>query len=369
MNNKKCKTFTSVADLIKPKKNYLYECHCIRCDGKKVDPRTQERHAKDECLWKSKNDKKKQEIAIMSRKKSTNKLSDVNLLKTNSNKSKKRKRDVPDSFQSNKPNNEDIPPNFFSDSFQLNNEENIHTLFSPNFRIPTLDNGDNYLDEENNQYYIYQEEEEDNNSNIDQEEENDNDSIGQEKDDSIDQEEENDEDNIEQEENDDDDNIKNLFTYPEIDSDEIFVMENLNDSMETEIILWVFKFQQRFRLSDLALEALIKFLHIILTHLNKLQFKNFPKSLYIAKKMLNIFQPKMQLAACNKYHKLHNVKNIVEYKKEGKAAIANCLHEEFPNNPCYMFCPGLGKILLSNSLLNLAIWMISHMMKVLQMMD
>ncbi|PKY56565.1 hypothetical protein RhiirA4_476956 [Rhizophagus irregularis] len=49
--------------------------------------------------------------------------------------------------------------------------------------------------------------------------------------------------------------------------------------------------------------------------------------------MLNIFQPKMQLAACNKCHKLHNVKNIVEYKKEGKAAIANCLHEEFPNNP------------------------------------
>jgi hypothetical protein len=30
---------------------------------------------------------------------------------------------------------------------------------------------------------------------------------------------------------------------------------------------------------------------------------------------------------------LHNVKNIVEYKEEGKPAIKNCLHEEFPNNP------------------------------------
>lgn len=45
MNNKKCKITkckieTSVADLIKPKKKYLYTCHCIRCNGEEVDPRT-----------------------------------------------------------------------------------------------------------------------------------------------------------------------------------------------------------------------------------------------------------------------------------------------------------------------------------------
>ncbi|GET63664.1 hypothetical protein GLOIN_2v1763250 [Rhizophagus irregularis DAOM 181602=DAOM 197198] len=39
------------------------------------------------------------------------------------------------------------------------------------------------------------------------------------------------------------------------------------------------------------------------------------------------------LAVCNNFHELYNVKNIVEYKEEGKAAIANFLHEEFPNNP------------------------------------
>jgi hypothetical protein len=83
---------------------------------------------------------------------------------------------------------------------------------------------------------------------------------------------------------------------------------------------------------------LIKFLHIVLTRLNELQFKNFPNFLYIAKKMLNIFQPKMQLAVCNNCHKLHNIKNIVEYKEEEKAAIANCLHEEFPNNPVSSRC-------------------------------
>src|SRR6266542_946489 len=271
------------------------------------------------------------------KKKSTNFISNVNPSQTNSNKLTKRKRDDADSFHPNKPNNEEIPPDSFPDSFQKNNEdilpdsfldsvtdffqpnnkeESTHTLFSSNFRIPALNNGDNYLDKECDQYYIYQEEEGEEDDCIDQEEEND------------------DDDNIEQEKSDDDDDdIKNFFTSPEIDSNEVFVMESLNDSMETEIILWAFKFQQRFRLSDIALEALIKFLHIVLTRLNRLQFKTFPKSLYLAKKMLNIFQPKMQLAVCSNCHKLHDAKNIIEYKEEEKAAIANCLHEEFPNNP------------------------------------
>src|SRR5581483_6055040 len=62
----------------------------------------------------------------------------------------------------------------------------------------------------------------------------------------------------EDDENDDEDNDIDFFASPEIDSsDEVFVMESLNDSVETEIILWVFKFQQMFRLSDTALEALI----------------------------------------------------------------------------------------------------------------
>jgi hypothetical protein len=314
MNNKKCKTETSVASLIKSKKNYLYKCNCIRCCGKEVDPRTQEKHTTDERLWKSEDDRKSQENTIMSRKKkSTNLISNVN----SSNKSKKRKRDDADSFQLNKSNNEeDIPPDSFLDSFtnffQPNNEEeSIHTLFSSNFRIPTPNNSDNHIDKECDQHYIYQEEEKEEDDDIDQEEEN------------VDE---------EQEES-DDDNIKNFFACPKIDNDEVFVVESLNNSIETEIILWAFKFQQRFKLSDMALEALIKFLHIVLTSLNKLQFKTFPKSLYLAKKMLNIFQPKMQLAVCSNCHKLHDVKNIIEYKEEGKVAIANCLHEEFPNNP------------------------------------
>ena len=57
-------------------------------------------------------------------------------------------------------------------------------------------------------------------------------------------------------------------------------------------------------------------------------------SLYVAKKSLNIFQLKMQLVVCTECHKLHNVKDIIAYKDERKVTVINCLHKEFPNNPC-----------------------------------
>ncbi|GET67249.1 hypothetical protein GLOIN_2v1776801 [Rhizophagus irregularis DAOM 181602=DAOM 197198] len=41
----------------------------------------------------------------------------------------------------------------------------------------------------------------------------------------------------------------------------------------------------------------------------------------------------MQLAACTDCHKLHNVKDIIAYKEEGKVAIMNCPYKEYPNNP------------------------------------
>ena len=39
------------------------------------------------------------------------------------------------------------------------------------------------------------------------------------------------------------------------------------------------------------------------------------------------------MVVCTKCHKLHNVKDIIEHKDEGKVTVMNCLHKEFPNNP------------------------------------
>ena len=321
-SQKKNSYVTSVADLIKPKKKYLYVCDCVRCDGTEVDSRTLEKHVKDESLWKSEDARKKQENTIKGRKQK--KSSIIIQGETSPNISKKRKRDShqnneeensppnPDSFQ---PNNEEENSPLNPDSFQPNNEENIPILFSSkpssHFHIPAPT-----IDESNIDDYF----------GVDQEGENEDEN-------NIQEGENEDEDNIQEGENEDEDNIKDFFATPEIDCDEEFVMESLNDSIETEIIIWIFKFQQRFRLPDMALEALIKFLRIIITRLNKSQFENFPKSLYMAKKMLNIIQPKMQLAVCTNCHKLHNVNEIIAYKEEGKVAIMNCLYEEFADNP------------------------------------
>jgi hypothetical protein len=43
----------------------------------------------------------------------------------------------------------------------------------------------------------------------------------------------------------------------------------------------------------------------------------------------------MQLTVYNNCHKLHNIKNIIKYKEKEKAAIANCLHKKFTNNPVF----------------------------------
>jgi hypothetical protein len=313
----------NIADLIKPKKRYLYPCHCIRCDGTEVDFRTQENHAKDKSLWNSEDARKNQEDTIIARKQNKSIIiQDVNL-------TKKRKRSSspnPDSQQNSR-----FDPDPFSedtDLSPLNNNENIvHTLFSSspslskplNFHVPVPDEN--------------KDEEEDNDEDEGDEDGDDEDEGDEDEDDEDEDDENDDDDDYDDDDDDNEDNDIDFFASPEIDSsDEVFVMESLNDSVETEIILWVFKFQQRFRLSDTALEALIKFLHTLLTRLNKSQFNNFPTSLYIAKKRLNIFQPKMQLAVCGGCHKLYNAKNVVEYKEEGKTAIANCVHEEFPNN-------------------------------------
>ncbi len=304
--NKKRKVET-VADLIKSSKKYLYKCHCVYCNGKKVDSRTQKDHTANKILWKSEISRKNQENSIESRKKKKSITPNVNPTKPNL--PKKRKMTSPNT----PPNPPDSP----------NNEDSIHTLFSPKPKSSSRfhDPASDLIEDENNindDYYPDYSGDDNNPDNDDYHLD--------EEDDNFDEENENEYDiNWEKED---------LFVSPEIDddNDEVFVMESLNDAIDSEIIIWVFKFQQRFKLSDIALEALIKYLRTVLIRFNKQQFEEFPTSLYKAKKLLKIFQPKMQLAVCTNCHKLHNATNITTYKENGEAAIMKCLHQEFPNN-------------------------------------
>ncbi|CAG8799419.1 27456_t:CDS:1, partial [Dentiscutata erythropus] len=70
----------------------------------------------------------------------------------------------------------------------------------------------------------------------------------------------------------------------------------LKDKLDVEILLWLFKFQQRYQIPDIALEALIKFLNNMLMMIDDSKFCEFPTSLFIVKKKLGIFQPKLRMA-------------------------------------------------------------------------
>src|SRR5919108_4219178 len=112
-----------------------------------------------------------------------------------------------------------------------------------------------------------------------------------------------------------------LFTAPNFDDDNNYESIELDDSLDTEIILWLFKFQQRYRVSDMALEALIKFLSNTLKLIDDMRFQEFPVSIFLAKKKMGIFQPKLRMVACTNCHKLYDSKIVTNYKVNNKLAI------------------------------------------------
>ncbi|POG61066.1 hypothetical protein GLOIN_2v1486519, partial [Rhizophagus irregularis DAOM 181602=DAOM 197198] len=251
-SNKKRKVETSetfVADLIKPKKKYLYICNCARCKGAEVDSRTQEKHTYDDSLWesRSKDSRKNQENTIMIRKKKTSSVNNTYInTEIKLNISKKRERNNYSGTSS--PDQDSSHP---GPSFQYI-EENI-TLFSSKpscFRIPapTIDeNNDeiNYFGENYNVDNINEGEENDDVNNMDEEENDDvdegeeNDDVNnmdEEENDDVNEGEENDDvDNMDEEENDDvdegeeNDDVEDFFASPKIDNDneEAFIVESL----------------------------------------------------------------------------------------------------------------------------------------------
>ena len=217
-------TVETVADLIKPSKKYLYKCNCVHCNGKKVDSHTQEKHTKNKNLWKCKISRKNQENSIKAKRKKKSITPNVNPTKPNL--PKKRKMISP----STPPNPSDSP----------NNEDSINTLFSskPNSSSRFHDPASDLIEDENNVDDYYYPDYSDDNNNPD-----DDDNHLDEEDDNFDEEDENED---EEDENEDDTNWEkeDFFVSPEIDgdNDEVFEMESLDDVIDSEIIVWVFKF-------------------------------------------------------------------------------------------------------------------------------
>lgn len=131
--------------------------------------------------------------------------------------------------------------------------------------------------------------------------------------------EEDDDDDDEEKEDDDDD-----------EDEEDVVDEGNNDDTfnhaDSWIVLWILKYQSRFRLPDVAINILIKFFRQVLQDINHMRYKEFPSSLYIAKKLLKVSKCK-NYAVCQSCNTLYNATEIIT--EDG----FKCRHTEFPNHP------------------------------------
>jgi len=146
-NKKKRKVNDKISDLVKPKKKYLYACYCLRCNGKKVDSRTQKKHTKDKALWNSEESRKNQKNAIAARKhENPSGPSDIKPTVSKKQKKGKQKKDSHHDTSSHE-SNTTLNPN-------PNNEDDILTLpKSKSYsRFFASENDDlfNLMDDENN---------------------------------------------------------------------------------------------------------------------------------------------------------------------------------------------------------------------------
>lgn len=133
-----------------------------------------------------------------------------------------------------------------------------------------------------------------------------------------------DEDSEDDEENDDYEEIN--FASPDFDTNELKLPPNLDNDTYIWVILWVLQYQQRYKLSNIAIDSLFKFLRFTLSTIDASKFSSFPSSLYMAKKKLGIPTEVIQYAACNKCHKLYDINEL------DKTEVQTCSFINYPNH-------------------------------------
>jgi hypothetical protein len=127
-----------------------------------------------------------------------------------------------------------------------------------------------------------------------------------------------------------DDVLNKLFSAPNFDSNiETFNTNvNVNDMW---ILLWIFKYQSRFKLSDSAIDVLIQFFKLVLLDIDKNRFEKFPSSAYMAKKLMGFAEKSKNYIVCPNCNKLFNPTEIISTNLADSRI--KCNHIEFPNHP------------------------------------
>lgn len=121
------------------------------------------------------------------------------------------------------------------------------------------------------------------------------------------------------------------FASPDFDDDEPKRPNTTNDN-HTWILLWLLEYQQRYKISNIAMDSLLKFLSLFLSTIDESKFSSFPSTLYMVKKRLGITTKMIQYAACNKCHKLYNINELLD-----KNEVQTCSFINYPNHTIQRF--------------------------------
>src|SRR5260363_414499 len=126
------------------------------------------------------------------------------------------------------------------------------------------------------------------------------------------------------------DNEETIMDYsaPDIENGDEEVFKNIDnlDNSFGWILIWILRYQQRYRLPDTATESLVKFMHYLLTYLDQDQFNNFPESLYLAQKLMGLGLHINNYTPCSACDKLYEPSNVTTKKPE---QIPICLYCTF----------------------------------------
>ena len=99
-----------------------------------------------------------------------------------------------------------------------------------------------------------------------------------------------------------------------------------NDDRFLWILIWIMSFRTRFNLPETATESLLKFMKLVLKEIGGADFDEFPDTLYLIKKALDLKDRFHNFAACPKCHKLYKKQEVRD------SSVTNCQHIEYPNS-------------------------------------
>ncbi|PKK59187.1 hypothetical protein RhiirC2_821477 [Rhizophagus irregularis] len=144
------------------------------------------------------------------------------------------------------------------------------------------------------------------------------------------------------------------FAAPELedfgDNEDFICADSDVEFSESWILIWIFKYQLRFRHFEVSKSSLIGFFSQVLKDANSKRFANFPSSSYSAKKLLCIDKATKTYAVCPKCNNLYKIGEILGQNEQVTEASPGlkCSRVEFSKHLMKKYREVCGEELLKN---------------------